>query len=697
LQAFASGLARRVDAESRRDPGRPLLHRLNRTEYRNAVRDLLDLDIDAEKLLPADNVTQGFDNLSEALTVTPTLMDAYASAAGKIARMAVGDPKASVTVETYRLATNFSQTRHVAGTPPGTRGGLAVLYNFPADGEYVFRASLFFTRNTFLFGSTIAGEQIEIAVDGARVGLFDINPLMKGTDNNLETKRITLTAGPHTISASFVTRNDGPIDDFLRRPERALGDDFVGQTPGLTGLPHLREFGLEGPYNVTGVSDTPSRRHVFTCRPDRQAEEAACARTILSTLARKAFRRPVTKASFDEVWAAYEEGYGRGGFEAGIRFALQFVLVHPEFVFRLEHTPAGVRAGSTFQIDDIDLASRLSFFLWSSVPDDELLTLAAQSKLRQPEVLRRQVRRMLLDRRAEALSTSFAAQWLHLRALADANPDVYLYPDSDDNLFESMRRETELLFNSIVRENRSVVDLLTADYTFVDERLARHYGIANVIGPRFRRVAITDPRRFGLLGHGSILTLTSTPNRTSPVIRGKWVLEQILGISPPPPPPVVPQLEENNVIGGEAIRLRTVRERLEEHRSVEPCRSCHRIMDPIGLSLEHFDAIGAWRTRDSGYPVDAAGELTDGTPVDGPVALRRALVKYSDAYVTNLTAKLLAYGLGRVIGPQDMPFVREIVRSAGPEPRFESLVWGIVTSTPFQRARADAEASTAAR
>jgi hypothetical protein len=694
LQAFASTLADRVDADAPLDPGRPLLHRLNRTEYHNAVHDLLDLDVDTEVLLPADNVTQGFDNMSEALTVTPTLMDAYASAAGTIARLAVGDPGVSVSVATYRLPTNFSQTRYVEGAPLGTRGGTAVLYNFPADGDYVFKASLFFTRNTFLFGATIAGEQLEIAVDGARVALFDVDPLMKGSDNDLETKPVAVQAGPRVISAAFVAKNDGPIDDFLRRPERALGDDFVGQTPGLTGLPHLREFGVIGPYNVTGVSDTPSRRRIFICRPANKDEEPGCARNILSALARRAFRRAVAPAAFQDVWSAYEDGYKRGGFEGGIRLAVQLILVHPEFVFRVERTPQGVLPGAAFQLDDLALASRLSFFLWSSIPDDELLTLATQSKLRDPQVLKQQVHRMLADPRASALSTSFAAQWLHLRALKGVNPDVYLYPDSDDNLFQSMARETELLFDSVVRENRSIVDLLTANYTFVDERLASHYGIPNVIGPRFRRVTLTDPRRFGLLGQGSILSLTSPPTRTSPVVRGKWVLEQILGVSPPPPPPVVPPLVENSVIGGEPIKLRAVRDRMEEHRSVEPCRSCHRIMDPIGLSLENFDAIGAWRTKDAGYPVDTAGELTDGTKVDGPVALREALLKYSDAYVTNVTAKLLAYGLGRVISTGDMPFVRRIVKEAGPDYRFDSIVWGIVTSVPFERARAAAETKT---
>ena len=374
LNAFASALEGRVDAESQLDPGRPLLHRLNRAEYQNVIRDLLDLDVDVEALLPPDNVTQGFDNMSEALTVTPTLMDAYVATAGKVSRLAVGDPKASATVALFRLPTNLSQTRYVEGAPFGTRGGLAVGHVFPADAEYSFRASLVFTRNTFLFGSTITGEQLEIAIDGERVGLFNINPLMKGSDNNFETPPIKVQAGPHTVSAAFVVRGEGPIDDFLRRPERALGDDFVGQTPGLTGLPHLREFGIVGPYNVTGVSDTPSRRRIFVCRPAGRAEERPCATKILSALASKAFRGTVSKASLQELMGAYDDGYARGGFETGVRLGIQLLLVHPEFVFRLERVPSRVVPGGVFPLADAEVASRLSFFLWSSIPDDELLS-----------------------------------------------------------------------------------------------------------------------------------------------------------------------------------------------------------------------------------------------------------------------------------------------------------------------------------
>jgi hypothetical protein len=689
LKAFVSTLESRIDAsaDAHPNPGKPLLHRLNRAEYRNSVRDILDLNIDAEALLPADSITQGFDNLSESLTVTPTLMDAYVAAAGKIARLAVGDTSGSPTGDTFRLPTNFSQIRHVEGTPLGTRGGIAVVYNFPADAEYVFKSALVFTRNTLLFGSTIAGEQLEIALNGERVALFDIDPLMKGIDNNLQTPPVPVKAGPQSVSASFVTKGDGPIDDFLYRPERSLGDDFVGQTPGLTGPPHLRELGIVGPYNSTGLGDTPSRRRIFSCHPETRSQEEPCARKILSALALKAFRKPVTPPELQDLMGAYADGYARGGFDSGVRLALQFILASPEFVFRFERTPANAAPGANYPLGDIELASRLSYFLWSSIPDEELLSLASQSKLRNPDVLRQQVHRMLADPRSESLAANFAMQWLHLRNLKNTNPDVYLYPDSDDNLFQSMQRETELFFDSIVRENRTVLDLLTANYTFVDERLAKHYGIPNVMGNRFRRVSWADSNRFGLLGQGSVLTVTSLPNRTSPVARGKWVLEQILGVSPPPPPPVVPRLVENNVIGGETIRLRSVRDRMEEHRGSEPCRSCHKIMDPIGLALENFDAVGAWRLRDSGHPVDAAGELTDGTRVDGPDGLRTALLNHSDAFVTNLTEKLFAYGLGRVVSTSDMPFVRKAVRDAGPNRRFESIVLGIVNSVPFQMTR----------
>jgi len=691
-RAFTSALEAGIDraAAANPNPGTPYLHRLNRTEYANVIRDLLGLDIDVESLLPADTRSQGFDNMSEVLSVSPTLMEAYVRAAGKIGRLAIGDPKMTPTQETYRLATNFSQIRHVDGTPLGTRGGIAVVHNFPADAEYVFRLALVFTRNTFLFGSAMYGEQLEVAVNGERVGLFDIDPLMRAENNDFRTPPIKVKAGPQRISASFVKKADGPIEDIIERPERSLGDDFSGQVPGLTNPPHLQTFSVMGPYKPTGVSEMPSRQKIFICRPANARDEEPCAKKIISGLARQAFRKPVSEENLEELMGAYQDGRKSGDFDSGIRMALQFILASPEFVFRFEYPAAKIAAGTNYRITDLELASRLAFFLWSTGPDDQLITVASQGKLKNPTVLAQQVRRMLKDPRSEALAKNFAGQWLYLRNLEDAHPDVYLFPDSDNNLFASMRRETELLFDSIVREDRSVVDLLSTNYTFVDERLAKHYGIPNVLGNKFRRVTLTDENRFGLLGQGSILTVTSFSSRTSPVKRGKWVLEQILGTAAPVPPPNVPQLEENNVVSGEPVKLKSVRERMEKHRTNEPCASCHKIMDPMGLALENFDAIGAWRTQDSGFAIDASGQLVDGTKLEGPASFRQALVKYSDAYVRNFIVKLLTYGLGRAITFTDMPVVRTIEREAGKANySFTSVVTGIVNSVPFQMRRAE--------
>jgi cytochrome c551/c552 len=691
VQAFVTDLETKLDraAAVHPNPGAPALHRLNRVEYRNSIHDLLGLDVDVEPLLPADNITYGFDNMSEALTVTPTLMEAYVRAAGKISRLAAGDPDMRAIVDTYRVATNFSQIRHVEGTPFGTRGGISVVHNFPADAEYVFRMTLVFTRNTFLFGSTMEGEQLEVSVNGKRAAVLDINPLMKTGDNDLRTPPIKVKAGPQNISASFIKKGDGPIDDFLQRPERSLADDFSGQIPGLTNPPHLRDLGIMGPYKATGVSETVSRRKIFTCKPASTEREEPCAKQIISKLASHAYRRPVSKESFDDLMQLYWDGREHGNFEAGIRVAVQYILANPEFVFRFERTPAGIHAGEDYRVSDLELASRLAFFLWSSLPDEQLVTIASQGKLHDPAILQQQVKRLLADPKSEALAKNFCTQWLHLRGLTDANPDVYLYPDSDDNLLQSMRRETELLFDSMVREDSSVLDLLTANYSFVDERLAKHYGISNIQGSRFRRVLLSDKNRFGLLGQGSVLTVTSASNRTSPVARGKWVMEQILGVSPPPPPPNVPALAENNVLGGETIKLRSVRERIEQHRASEPCNSCHKMMDPIGLALENFDAVGAWRTRDGGFPVDPSGQLVDGTKVDSPSSLRLALLQHSDAYVTNFTARLLTYALGRGLSASDMPAVRKIIRDAGEDYRFGSIVLNIAESAPFQMRRAE--------
>lgn len=692
LTGFAALLERDIDraAAERPNPGRPYLHRLNRTEYFNSIRDLLDLDVSSMSLLPADDSSQGFDNNAAVLGTSPTLLEAYVRAAGRISRLAVGDARMKPIVETYRLAQSYSQLRHVEGTPIGTRGGMSVVHNFPADGDYVFKMTLYFTTNTFLFGSTGYGEQLEVSVDGERVALLDVDPLMK-VDEDLRTPPIRLTAGPKTVSAAFLRKAAGPVDDFVRPYERSLADPFTGQIPGLTSLPHLKDMGVMGPFKPTGVGPTPSRARIFSCRPAAVANERACATEILTTLARRAFRGPVARPTLDNLLAAYDRGRADGGFETGIQQALQLILASPQFVFRFERTPAGVAPGDDFRITDLELASRLSYFLWSSSPDDELIEAASRGELRRPGTLEAQVRRLLAHPRAQALAQNFAGQWLYLRNLKSLHPDGLLYPDSDENLFNSMRRETELLFQSIIDEDRNVLDLLTADYTFVDERLAKHYGIPNVMGNRFRRVRVTDENRFGLLGHGSILAVTSFSNRTSPVVRGKWVLEQLLGAEVPVPPPNVPLLPENT----ENVKLQTVRERLESHRKMAQCASCHRVMDPIGFALENFDAVGAWRDQDSGYPVDASGQLTDGTRIDSPASLRQALLKRSDAFMTGFTRRLLTYALGRGLDAADMPTVRAINRDVAAQGnRFGAVVLAIVNSVPFQMRRAEAGATS---
>ena len=688
IEAFVTELEAGIDtaASAHPNPGRPILHRLNRTEYQNSIRDLLDLELDVESLLPPDDMSQGFDNMADVLTVSPTLLESYISAAGKISRLAVGDPGATPAVETYVVPSTISQLKHVAGTPFGTRGGTAVRHNFPADGEYVIRLSLYFRSLGPLFGDNkpAEGEQIEVAVNGERVALFDIDRKMK-VDEDLRTPRVHIQAGPQTISASFLARYDGAVQDFVMPFERSTADLTTGNVKGLTGLPHLRNLGVDGPYDVTGVSDTPSRRKIFVCRARAESEELACAKEILTVLARRAFRRPVTDGDLDNVMKLYAAGREQADFDAGIRTALQAILADPEFIFRFERQPEGVAAGSHYRVSDLELASRLSYFLWASAPDDELIAVAADGKLSEPIILEQQVRRMLADARAQTLASNFASHWLHLQNLDEAHPDVYLYPDADRNLTRSMRQETLLFFESVVREDRSILDLLTADYTFVDERLARHYRIPNIIGSRFRRVGVDDENRVGLLGHGSILTLTSLSNRTSPVIRGAWILEVLLGTPPPKPPANVPPLEEN--ASGQA--LLSVRERLEEHRKNPACSSCHNIMDPLGYALENFDPVGAWRTKDAGLEIDPSGTFFDGTVVSSPAGLRAFVLERETLFRRNFTRNFLMYALGRVTHYYDMPAVRSIAAEAATDGnRFSAYVLGVVRSAPFQMRRA---------
>lgn len=694
INAVAISLEKSLDAAAvaNPNPGRPALHRLNRVEYANSVHDLLDLDIDAAADLPADDSSHGFDNMAEVLNVSPTLMESYVRAAGKISRAAIGDAGMSPIVETYHLPATLSQNGHIEGTPFGTRGGIVVKHNFPADGEYTFRMTLYFTNNTFVHGTHQKGQQLEVAINGERVALFDINPLMK-TDDDLRTPPIRVKAGPQVVSVSFVQKVFGPVDDFVQPFAEPLGDLFLGRVIGLTALPHLRDVGVSGPYHATGVSDTPSRRRIFVCKPSVRKDELPCAKRILSSLASKAYRRPLSDADIEDLLSVYESARAASDFEGGIRNALQLILANPQFVFRFERTPEGVTPGTNFRVSDLELASRLSYFLWSSAPDDQLIALATRGKLKDPAVLEQQVKRMIADPRSEALAINFAGQWLYLRNLQDAQPDIMLFPDFNSNLAQSMRRETELFFDSILREDHNIVDLITADYTFVDENLARLYRIPNVEGNRFRRVLITDNNRRGLLGQASILTVTSYANRTSPVVRGKWVLENLLGAPPPKPPPNVPPLKEN----AEGSKALPVRARLEQHRSNPVCAACHTMMDPIGFALENFDAIGAWRTRDGDADIDASGQLVDGTKVNGPASLRQALVNHSDAFIRTFTEKLLTYALGRGLEYYDMPAVRAIDREAAQHNnRFSSIIWGIVNSTPFQMRRAEGEAPAVA-
>ena len=693
MKSFLSALEKGIDRAAAVHPnaGAPALHRLNRTEYHNSIRDLLGVDVDVASLLPADDMSHGFDNMADALNVSPALMEGYIRAAGKISREAVGDPDVAASTKTYHIPRVVNQLRHVEGTPFGTRGGLAAMHDFPADGDYVFRMSLYYDICGPLWGKNQGkGQQIEVAVNGERVALLAIDPNSAFTDD-LVTPPVKITAGPKRVSAAFIQRSEGPAEDTVMPFEQSLIDLNNADLPGITSLPHLRELRVVGPKNVTGISDTPSRLKIFTCRPAAGADEIPCAKKIISTLARQAYRRPSTDMDLEDLLSVFQQGRktpakNEPPFDSGIRTVVQTLISDPEFVFRFEHTPAGVQPGTNYRISDLELAARLSYFLWSSAPDEQLITIAGQGKLKNPGVLEQQVRRMLSDPRSEALSTVFAAQWLQLQNLRDAQPDAFLYPNFDRNLADSMRRETELLFDSIVHEDRSIVDLLTANYTFVDELLAKHYGIPNVLGPRFRRVTVTDENRLGVLGHASILTLTSVSNRTSPVQRGKWVMIALLGTPPPPPPPGVPPLKET----GENEKVQSVREKMEEHRKNEPCRSCHQLMDPIGLALENFDGIGSWRAKDGGIPVDAAGRMFDGTRLDGPVSLRKAILGHSDAFLGTFTENLLAYALGRVVDYRDMPMVRSIEQEAARnDNRFSAYVLGIVKGMPFQMRRAE--------
>ena len=693
LTALAASLEAKLDAvaASRPNPGRRTFQRLNRAEYANSIRELLGVDIDASAFLPSDTVSHNFDNIADVQSLSPTVLEGYLRAAAKVSRDAIGDPDAAPGSTTYKVPRTGSQLHHVKGAPLGTRGGISLIHTFPADGEYTLRIMLHSIPTGQLYGSGARGEQLEVSINGARAALLDINPRMSEADPNgmnLMTPPIAIKAGPQRVSAAFLQRFEGPVDDLLAPIEQTLADTQIGSAIGVSTLPHLRDMSILGPHKVTGVSDTPTRRRIFTCRPLSADDELPCATKILSGLATQAYRRNVSTADVGGLLRFYSEGRKGRNFETGIRTALQAILASPHFILRLEEAPDGVRAGENYRLSDRALASRLSFFIWAGPPDAELLNAAAAGHLKQPATLDKHVRRMLADPRAAALASRFAAQWLRLQDLDKIHPDALLYPNYDATLANAMRRETELLFEHIVGADRDVLELLTADYTFVDGRLAKHYGIGNVSGPLFQRVTLADPNRRGILGHGSILTMTSVADRTSPVLRGKWVLETLFGAPPPPPPDDVPDLEETR--SAKEGRLLSVRERLEAHRDNPSCRSCHKAIDPLGLALETFDVTGAWRIKDNGVAVDPTGELYDGSKLDGPIALRAALLKHREVVMRTLTENLMAYGLGRRLEHYDMPAVRAIVRDASASGnRFSSFVLGIIKSPAFQMSRAE--------
>jgi hypothetical protein len=710
--AFTSSLETRLDraAERTPNPGRPTVHRLNRTEYANSVRDLLALEIDARNLLPADDTdAHGFDNNADVLTISPALTARYLSAARKISRLAVGRAVAP-TIETYNLPRELVQDdRQSERLPFGSRGGAAIEHYFPLDGEYVVKIRL--QTNNFEYVKGLGDQHdIEVRLDRERVKAFTVGGAKEGAPpasfggtlygspawekyalqahDSLEV-RFAAKAGRREVGVSFAKKAWEPED--IRQPRQGgwplSNDEMLDANPGIASII------IEGPYATAGPSDTASRRRIFSCQPKGGAANAntasgddACAKSILTTIARRAYRRPVTDKDVRTLLDFYDIGKADGGLEAGIQLALERVLVSPDFLFRIENDETPNRGTNVYPLTDIELASRLSFFLWSSIPDDQLLDVAAKGHLKDPKVLEQQVRRMMADPRSKALVDNFAGQWLVLRNVRSAAPDPDLFPDFDDNLREAFQRETELFFESQLHEDRSVIELLSANYSFLNERLARHYGVDNVYGDRFRRVTFTDGRRGGILSHGSLLTVTSYPNRTSPVLRGKWLLETILGTPPPPPPPDVPALEDR----GEGGKLASVRERLERHRKNVACSGCHSIMDPLGFALENFDAVGRWRTEDAGAVVDASGALPGGASFKGPAGLRDILIQRKDQFAANVTEKLLAYALGRGIEYYDLPAVRKISNEVAPtDYRWSSIILGIVKSTPFQMRRSD--------
>ncbi len=705
LDGLASWLESILDEAARNpNPGPAILRRLNRAEYAAAVRDILALDVDVSALLPADDANHGFDNMADSLRISPALLDGYLSASAKVSRAAVGDPTITPGFTTYTVRPDLGQDAQIEGLPLGTRGGMLVTHNFPLDGDYVFKPRLALNTSAKVRGLDFENTFL-ITVDGVKVheaklgGPADedaaaVSPPASEAAILARLKTsVHVSAGPHVVGITFLKKTSALTDGIMQPFLRSNFD-----TQEQRGLPFVESISIGGPFDATGAGDTPSRRRIFVCRPQKQADEIPCAKKILAVIVRRAYRRPLTAADLEVPLSFFQSGRNAAGSgdasDVGIESALRFIFTSPEFLFRVETDPVNVAPGSVYRVSDLELASRLSFFLWSSVPDDQLIDVAAHGKLHERAMLEQQVRRMLADPRSQALSTNFAAQWLYLRNLSGASRDLKAFPNFDNNLREGFRNETELFFDSIVREDRSALDLLSADYTFVNERLAKHYGIPGVEGDYFRRVTLPGDERRGLLGQGSILTVTSYATRTSPVLRGKWLLENVLGTPVPPPPPNVPALAENHA----GAAPRSVRERMEQHRKNPACAVCHNIMDPLGFALENFDATGAWRTEtEARTPVDASGVLVDGSKVDGPVSLRNALLSHPKMFVGTMTEKLMTYALGRGLEYYDMPAIRKIVReSSASDYRFSSIILGIVESAPFEMRRKETKLEPAA-
>jgi mono/diheme cytochrome c family protein len=705
-KGFITWLENELDRNAINYTPPPGLHRLNRTEYANVIKDMLDLNVDPGKYLPSDDSTHGFDNIAGALGVSSTLVEAYVSAAQKISRLAIGEP-ATPSLTVYRTPEDTSQDYHIEGLPFGTRGGMLIPHVFPSDGEYQLTITPIFGDNMSPTGfGSVPCEKLEVLLDGERLQMIDwqgggrspaancggrqvgaVQSGQSGLDLGRSGMkvRITAKAGQHMLGVTFLQTNFAPVLDLDQHFMRDTVQ--TGPTPGFTYFPHVGTVRIEGPYNAKQADDTPSRRKIFVCHPTGAADESVCARKIFTNLASKAFRRPATAADVNGLLEFYTQGRKEGDFENGVEMALARLLTDPKFIYRIEAEPATAKPGEPYRIADLDLASRLSFFLWSTSPDDELVRVASQGRLKDPVVLEQQVRRMLKDPKAESLAVNFAGQWLNLRGLQAQAPLPMLYPDFDDPLRQAMRREVELLFDNIVRQDRPITELLTADYTFVNERLAKHYGIPNVYGSQFRRVTLPadmDVRK-GLTGKGAFLVTTAKPDRTSPVTRGKWIMGNILGMSPPDPPPNVPPLPARMTDATGNAKEPTMRQKMLDHRVRSDCTQCHSMMDPIGFSLENFDAIAKWRLDDGGTAVDPVSTTFDGTKIDGPAGLRNWLTKYSDQFAEVAIEKLTTYALGRGVDYQDMPLVRSIAHDASKNGnKFSTLVLDIVKSKPFQ-------------